>query len=438
MNLAILLLALRSTASAGEPPPPVFRTEVPESRLNVIAGAPTDTSIKLNLMANETTAFSLKLDGSPKVVSGKLDRGMPKSITLDGLKGGHRYEYTLSAGKTDLKGEFVTAPPTGSSFLFTVQADSHLDGNSDLAVYETSLKNQLGENPDFLIDLGDTFMVDKYPRYQDALGQYLAQRYWFSLIGKKSSVFLCLGNHDGETGWVQKGQTGATDWARENRRRYFPTIEKNGFYTGAPEKGLYYSWKWGDALFVVLDPFVATTRKPKNSDEGWNWTLGTDQFKWFKDTLRASKAKYKFVIIHHLVGGFGKDARGGADVSHLFEWGDSKGFPENRDGWGEPIHSIMKACKVTAVLHGHDHLYAHEERDGITYLEVPQPSQARGDNTSDAEEYGYRSGTILGSSGHIRISVSPSQAKFEYVKTRLNPLTNGEVVDTFSLKPGKS
>ena len=53
----------------------------------------------------------------------------------------------------------------------------------------------------------------------------------------------------------------------------------------------YYSWEWGDALFIVLDPFQYTMTLPYSDVSGsgedddettiggdqWNWTLGLQQ-----------------------------------------------------------------------------------------------------------------------------------------------------------------
>lgn len=96
----------------------------------------------------------------------------------------------------------------------------------------------------------------------------------------------------------------------------------------------------------------------------------------------------------------------------------------------------MRRYRVSALFHGHDHLYVRQQRDGIAYLEVPQPSQAHGDNTSSAEEYGYRSGKLLGSSGHVRVEVGADLARVEYVKSRLGE-GNREVVDSFEISPAR-
>jgi hypothetical protein len=70
------------------------------------------------------------------------------------------------------------------------------------------------------------------------------------------------------------------------------------------------------------------------------------------------------------------------------------------------------------VFHGHDHLYARQDLDGVVYQEVPQPGFP-GNNRSrrSPTEESYRSGTILGSSGYLRVKVSLDEATVEYVKT---------------------
>ncbi|MBS1719585.1 MAG: metallophosphoesterase [Armatimonadetes bacterium] len=416
-------------------PPPVFRTEYPASKLNVIAGAPTTSSITLSVLASTAGTATLTYGADkqpPKTQTVTLKEGVPLPVRLTKLQASARYRYDLQMGEEKLSGEFQTARKASEPFTFVFQADSHLDGNTDTQVYERTLRNIVKDRPDFLVDLGDTFMVDKYPKPEDALKQYQAQRYWFSIPGQAMSVFLCLGNHDGEVGWRGRGGISSTEWSQAQREANFPVISPDDFYSGAPRRGLYYSWKWGDATFIVLDPFVATTTKTRSDEDGWNWTLGETQFRWFEKVLKTSNSKYKFIFIHHLVGGFGREARGGVEASDKFEWGNKVDFSKQRSGWAEPIHELMVKYGVTALFHGHDHLYVRQERDGITYLEVPQPSASRG-NTNSAEGYGYKSGKLLGSSGHIRVTVGPERAKLEYVKS-LPVSANGSIADSFELK----
>ena len=72
--------------------------------------------------------------------------------------------------------------------MFTIQADSHLDQGMRPALYERTLANALADQPDFHIDLGDTFMTDKYPNFKDALPQYFAQRYYFGRIAHSAPL----------------------------------------------------------------------------------------------------------------------------------------------------------------------------------------------------------------------------------------------------------
>lgn len=415
-------------------PPPVFRVEVPESALDVIAGAPTKTSVILSIRGKSSQLATLMVQDlqgrSVSNLTPSLVDGKPVEVPISGLREGTRYTYVVRQGDQEVNGQFSTAAPKGQTFTFAIQADSHLDGNTDLKNYERTLGNIVADKPDFIVDLGDTFMVDKYPKFTDALKQYEAQRYWFSRIGSKMSVFLCLGNHDGEVGWPSRDGGDMATWARTQREANFPVIRRNDFYSGAPKKGLWYAYDWGDATFIVLDPFIATTRKTRNDEDGWNWSLGKEQFDWFERTLKGSKSKFKFIFIHHLVGGFGgSEARGGVEAADRFEWGGHDEFPTRRTGWAEPIHSLMVKYGVTAMFHGHDHLYVRQEKDGIVYLEVPQPGQPRDNAIGSAEKYGYKSGKILGSSGHVRVTVSPKLTKIEYVKLRSGTDTSS-VVDS--------
>jgi cytolysin (calcineurin-like family phosphatase) len=317
-------------------------------------------------------------------------------------------------------------------------------------VYAQTLANIAADQRDFQIDLGDTFMTDKYQPYADAQQQYLAQRYYLGLLGRSAPLYLALGNHDGE----QAGRRDDTAvWSAQQRTLYFPNPVPDGFYTGnrVPHEPVgplqdYYAWEWGDAHFVVLDPYWFTPRQGNNADN-WDRTLGSEQFQWLKATLETSGAAVKFVFIHQLVGGLGQPGRGGTAAARLYEWGGyspdgSWGFDEHRPGWGKPIHQLLVDNRVTAVFHGHDHLFAPEELDGILYLAVPQPSTARYDATGSAAEYGYGGGDVLGSPGHVRVAVSPGgPVTIDYVRTYLPQdetaeRQNGMIDYTYTVKVG--
>lgn len=314
------------------------------------------------------------------------------------------------------------------TFVFTITADSHLDYNTDRALYERTLKSAAADKPAFHIDLGDTFMSEKHTNRVDAAKQYADQQRHFSLLG--APVHLVIGNHDGESGRYLDGTTNnLAVWSRAMRMKYFPEPL-------APEGRNYYAWETHNALFIALDPFWFSPRA-RRGDDNWVFTLGKEQYDWLKRTLESSRAKFKFVFIHHLVGGKDRQCRGGVEIASLYEWGGKNadgtdGFAAHRPGWGMPIHQLLVTNHVNAVFHGHDHLYVKQELDGIVYQECPQPGDPRG-GTRSAAEYGYKSGLILGSSGYLRVTISGEQAKVEYVRT--SAAESDVIADSYRVTP---
>lgn len=417
----------------------VFRTEVPAHDHDIILGRPTDRSIVLSLLAHRAAEARVVWwrEDAPLAAASELRAalaaGRPAELRLDGLSAdtAYRYRVEFSAAAADAapfapaEGSFHTARPPGAPFTFVITADSHLDENTQPALYLRSLRAAAARRPDFVVDLGDTFMTEKRPRAEDALPQYLAQRFYFGQLAASAPLFLTLGNHDGEGGRYDDGTASARAvWSVLTRKTYFPNPEPDAFYSGNatphPHAGPlqnYYAWIWGDALFVVLDPFWPTPRM-RRSDANWKMTLGRAQYDWLASTLAASRARHKFVFIHHLVGGLDRQARGGVEASHLYEWGGGdpvggKTFAEMRPDWPEPIHALLARHGVSAVFHGHDHLFAEQTRDGILYQEVPQPGHARG-GASRAADYGYKEGVILDGSGFLAVTVSPEVARVEF------------------------
>ena len=409
-------------------------SEVPAHPFDLILGRPTADSVTISVLCYEDAEGYIAYGTHPgkpdcKTPMRSFKKGEPAEIVLQRLRPNARYFYQLHLGQSSSpEAAFETARPPGSTFTFTVAADSHLDERTDPATYQKTLANALADKPDFHIDLGDTFMSEKHESREAAAKQYLAQRYYFGQICHSAPLFFVLGNHDGESP-RGRGDDGLSVWSNLMRKRYFPNPVPDSFYSGNkfphPEGGLlqdYYAWEWGDALFIVLDPFWFM-QKHRGRGDNWKRTLGLEQYNWLKQTLENSRAKFKFVFIHHLVGGANDQCRGGSEAAPLYEWGGKNldgtdGFAQSRPGWAAPIHELLVNNNVNIVFHGHDHLYAKQDLDGIVYQEVPQPGYpGNGQAPRSAAEYGYLDGTILGSSGHLRVTVSPASAKVEYVRT---------------------
>ncbi|MEI6035087.1 MAG: metallophosphoesterase [Verrucomicrobiae bacterium] len=458
--LPIALLAAGLVARAEDRPPAGSRqptqaskcNDVPAHPFDIILGRPEADSITASVVCYEDAEGFIAYGTAPgnlpsKSPSRAFKNGEPGEIVLPALKPDTRYFYELRlGGKHSPEATFQTARPPGSTFTFTITSDSHLDANTDPATYQKTLANALADKPDFHIDLGDTFMTEKHESREAAARQYLAQRYYLGQLCQSAPLFFVLGNHDGESP-RGRGDGGLAAWSNLTRKRYFPNPVPDKFYSGDgfqhPEAGLlqdYYAWEWGGALFVVLDPYWFMQQRRGRGD-CWKQSLGLEQYQWLRRTLESSRAKFKFVFIHHLVGGANDQARGGAEAAPLYEWGGKNpdgtdGFAQNRPGWPAPIHELLVNNNVSIVFHGHDHLYARQDLDGIVYQEVPQPGYpGDGKVPRSAEEYGYLTGTILGSSGHLRVKVSPDSTVVDYVRSSLDDAGPPPVAHSFAVKP---
>jgi hypothetical protein len=424
-----------------------------------LLGRPTDKSVTVKAIPDVDVEVFFEYETESSVYVDCTDtltfpKETPIEMVMDKLRPNTRYYYRMryrQPGATDFDAgaehSFHTQRARGSTFSFAIQADSHLyDKKCNTELYQRTLQNIGADAPDFLLDLGDTFGNDHDTTMslQDIFQLYLDQRYFFDMICHSIPLFLCLGNHEVEYGCYMNGTAeNIAVYATEARKFYylnpFPDLFYSGNTTvedfvGVPEN--YYAWEWGDALFVVLDAYRYLTTDPKPRE--WDWTLGEQQYDWFKETLDNRRAKFKFVFIHHVLG----QTRGGVIWADKFEWGgkNQQGdweFDQKRHGWVKPIHQLMVDNGVTIFFQGHDHLFAKEELDGVIYQEVPMPSDATYNVGAEWEPY-YASGIVLKNSGHLLVTVSDKDVKVDYVRAYLpgdetpqHP--NGEVAYSYSV-----
>jgi hypothetical protein len=496
-SLFIALLVVNLSGMGGAITP--VQAAPPQQALedfSILLGRPTDHSITANVIPAESGFISFEY-GTESGVYGTQTSAVsctadaPVEVEIDGLTVDTRYYYRLLYGTASTgpwmagdEASFRTQRLAGDTFTFTIASDSHLgqyggQTADERALYEQTLLNVGADQPDFHIDLGDTSAMDPSPlgtgmTEAEAEAAYLVQRPPMDLISNRIPIFLAIGNHENEEGWnfddafTPPDQSLARVGLRA-RKMYFPNPVPDGFYSGnedpLPEaiggdtyREDYYAWTWGDALFVVIDPYHYSMTWPgeggtyggegqdgEASGDRWDWSLGIEQYLWLKHTLENSDATYKFVFSHHVTGGSTPYGRGGTGAAPYFEWGGYNidgtwGWDTERpasEGWDVPIHQLMVENGVDVYFHGHDHMYAMEELDGIVYLECPKPDDAG--YTWEPYSYGYTEGLypdgyVLQNSGHIRVTVSPAEATIEYVRAYLpGDGTNGVVAHSTTI-----
>lgn len=388
-----------------------------------------------------TVRITPKDDGSYKVIYGenldqltmeteiiKTTSKEPVTFLLDGLESDQEYGYKIITfneqniptycGYTNV---FQTAKTGEASYKFAIQSDSHFNTKADLDVYKEVFESMDDFNPDFLIDLGDTFINDYFmdSSYENVNQRYYDHLAYFNILTQSTPLYLVLGNHEGEYGYFRDDTSdNLLIYATQSRKEYYPNPVPDDFYSGnteveslvgQPEN--YYAYTWGDALYVMIDPYRYTTTNPEGSSM-WDWTLGLDQYNWLKETLEASDAQFKFMFAHHAIG----NVRGSSQITSLFEWGGHERngrylFDKYRPEFDMPIHDLMVENDVDIFFQGHDHIYAREVIDGIVYQTLPKPAESVPDIQNNLDAYGD---VVQINSGYLEVYVEPDYVQVDY------------------------
>lgn len=478
---AILLLALLAGLSLAQRQRPRDFTAARE--LSIILGRPTSNSITVSVLvpepANAQVEFgerSAALTNKTKPIQSTPDK--PVEFLLPNLKPNTRYFYRLLTRKTNetefqptQEYSFHTQRAPGSTFTFGVQGDSHPERLNRMYhpdLYLRTMEHVLKHQPDFYLTLGDDFSLEHLYNADNlnlqTVGElYKNQRSFLGRMASSTALFLVNGNHEQAARHLLTGKEDSPPViAGKSRITFFPLPAPDSFYTGNEQPvefvGLprdYYAWQWGDALFATIDPYWHSPvqidsgiggkqSKDGNRDrkggrrDGWATTMGDAQYQWLKRTLEQTKAKYKFVFAHHVLG----TGRGAVELADLYEWGGKSRngeweFDKRRPGWAMPVHQLFVKHGVTIFFQGHDHLFARQEKDGVVYQETPNPA----DSTYDTfNKEAYLSGDILPNAGYLRVTVSPQQTKVDYIRSWLPKdetaeHKNGEVAFSYTVKP---
>lgn len=377
----------------------------PQSEFSTLVGCPSDRTAVISVLSARTAQGRIEYGPSSGEFNQKselfsLSAGVPLHVDIPGLSPDTQYAYRVvlrAAGAADWtpqpSGSFRTARPPGQSFTFTVQGDSHPERPGrmyDPDLYIRALSNVAADTPDFHFMMGDDFSIERLieqgNKSQTAVNAvYASQRSFLGLVGRSTPLMLVNGNHEQAAKYLLDGTpNNFAVLAGKARTTFFPLPAPGGIYSGnsrpVEHVGLlrdYYAWQWGDALFVVIDPYwhsdaavdnEAGARGPARDGQGepverqrrrdpqngaqlnadaiqppaqpqrqpeppaaprggngggrgqrdlWQITLGDEQYKWLQSTLTTSNARFKFVFSHHVSG----TGRGGVEVAPYYEWG---------------------------------------------------------------------------------------------------------------------
>lgn len=468
-----------------------------------ILGQPTDTNATVNVQSSSSIEMyyeygtaSGRYTAQTNPVTTSADPYTPGAwvgqAVIGGLTIDTAYYYRIQYRAAGSKGAYVagaertfhTQRKPGSSFVFTVQGDSHPERvgtmfHSDL--YNQTLSAIATAAPDFHITNGDDFSVQNVqnPYTQSAVvARYPVQLTYFDRL-TSGALFLGTGNHEQTSLYNYllpdnvNNDNQVPIWAQNARNLYFPSPGPNDpitgtFYTGnqiqLPKMNGnlrdYYAWTWGDALFMVIDPYWGSPAQVDSglndqaakTGNGWLITSGNAQYQWMAQTLKNSTAKWKFVFTHHILG----TNRGGVEQVPLYEFGGlnangTSGFATNRQpctvcdvpsspsySWPETIEQLLEENNATIFFQAHDHLYVHQTYHNVTFQSMPNPA----DNTYyafNADAYVQPSQTLYGNSGFVKVTVQPTGVNVQYIREWLPAdaarlgVTNGVIQDSYTI-----
>jgi predicted phosphodiesterase len=296
-------------------------------------------------------------------------------VAVQGLRPGREYFYVPLADGDALAAPsvFHTDDPT-VPYTFLVLGDS---GSGDPEQYAISAR-MAAEPADLILHTGD--MVYPYAVAEEWDPKYFVP---YRALLRRLVLWPCIGNHD----------IGADDG--ESWREVFHTPANN---RSANEH--YYSFKYGNARFVVLDTYD-------------DLDPGTPQYDFLLRAIGSSTAAWKFVVFHDTIyssGVHGSDESIRADLVPVFE-----------------------EFGVDVVFMGHDH---HYERTWPLRDHVPVPAGqgivyvTSGGGGATVRETGASGFTAHAESTHhyVRVSVDGGLLNLEMVRA------DGSIGDSLSLQ----
>lgn len=192
------------------------------------------------------------------------------------------------------------------------------DNRSGDDVYGKLVAMAVARKPDFIVNTGDMIAT---PGNKEEWA-----RFWETSRPITVPYFLTVGNHDAhpKVPWSEKTYQEQVD---------------------LPGNELYYAFRAGNSLFIVLDTFLDDQEKK----------ITGEQRAWLEGILAKGKQTHTFVFLHHpLYPDKNKGKHHGNSLDR---------YPAERDR----LQALFVKAGVDAVFAGHEHYYSRTSVDGITH-----------------------------------------------------------------------
>ncbi len=435
------LSALAGTAAIAAPSRLLGAPRRASLALAPLLARPTTTTMDIharNGAEDATVRLEIREPGGAPWVAVGPDRVAPAGAfmdwSVDGLGAGRRYDYRLLLGAVGeepgpvVTSAFTTQRTDEEGFTAALMTDAHTgsfaEGSAPVATLDDVVRNVAADRPELVIALGDNvaWYTSRELAQQDDRGArfaYEMYRRHLAPLSVSCPHFGLVGNWEGESG---KFPAESRALMASVRHRYTPNPDHGTYPEGGSEAQDYYAFGWGPALFVVLNvqsysaPSGALATVLDDVTRLTDWTLGPAQLAWLERVLGGSDHPFKFVCIHHPVGG---------NAGNAFETLYGRGGPRAASsGEQATVHAMMREFGVQIFFFGHDHVFLDEVVDGIHYA---LPGSCGAPWKFGTEVTGYRS--YWPDSGHGRLTVRPDRASVEFVDRQ------GGVIHRFSVDP---
>ncbi|MGY4706355.1 metallophosphoesterase [Candidatus Bipolaricaulota sp. J31] len=265
-------------------------------------------------------SFQLEPPMGGEVQYGKEDEGPvnavpfapaegPIHVELIGLEPNTRYVYrvALADGSLSPVGRFTTPPQGFVPFTFLVYGDTRTLYDRHRLVADRMVEEDVA----FVVHTGD-LVTSPIGKEWDAFFAS-GRRLFLSAL-----FFPVLGNHE------------------RNHYSYYELFVLPG--AGGKRGEQWWSFRWGDVLFVGLD----------SNSQYLHFTGLREETAWLREVL-SQDARFKFVFFHHPL--FSSDLYYGGNEGLAALW-----------------HPIFVETGVSIVFCGHVHGYEHIVRDGVHYV----------------------------------------------------------------------